>query len=276
MGQHTEWTDDQTEQLRQAIARGLSYRLIASTMGVEITVIGYRVKKYGLIPARNMHVSHRNHPWTSDEIATIERMVAEGATTYQIGKTIGRSARSVVGFCKQRGLKTKYRGWWEYQRDLLSKGMKQCTRCQQVFPLSVFERGVSRRTWCLECERKWGGEYISKNVATLLAERLRTAREKVGHRTTQVEVHITLDYLLDLWKKQGGKCYYTGLDMSTEYRAGHRAGSKRISIDRVDSSKGYIQGNVVLCCDTANMMKNTMSVTELKEWCRLVVAHAPE
>jgi hypothetical protein len=46
-----------------------------------------------------------------------------------------------------------------------------------------------------------------------------------------------------------------------------------VSLDRVDSGKGYIQGNVVLCCVYANRMKNDQSVDEFVRWCKLIVDH---
>ena len=38
-----------------------------------------------------------------------------------------------------------------------------------------------------------------------------------------------------------------------------------VSIDRLDNSKGYIDGNVVLCCAAVNIMKNDLELTEFKE-----------
>ena len=46
-------------------------------------------------------------------------------------------------------------------------------------------------------------------------------------------------------------CHYCGGDVSN-----------RIALDRVDSTKGYVPGNVVQCCPTCNMMKMRLSVDE--------------
>ena len=52
------------------------------------------------------------------------------------------------------------------------------------------------------------------------------------------------------------KCYYTGrkFDKNGEYVR---------SIDRVDNSRGYVDGNVVACTAKINMRKNDLSVAEI-------------
>ena len=53
------------------------------------------------------------------------------------------------------------------------------------------------------------------------------------------------------------------------------AGSGRIntniSIDRIDSSVGYVRGNVQFVCDIVNRMKSDLSQEELYEWCGLIL-----
>lgn len=41
---------------------------------------------------------------------------------------------------------------------------------------------------------------------------------------------------------------------------------KRNGIDRLDSSIGYVGGNVVSCCTNCNYAKHEMSINEFKEW----------
>jgi hypothetical protein len=39
-----------------------------------------------------------------------------------------------------------------------------------------------------------------------------------------------------------------------------------IKLDRIDSSKGYIEGNIVGCCKQCNVAKNNYSLREFLEW----------
>jgi hypothetical protein len=45
------------------------------------------------------------------------------------------------------------------------------------------------------------------------------------------------------------------------------------SLDRVDSSKGYIQGNIQWIHKRLNWMKGDMSELEFRQWCKRVVDH---
>lgn len=45
------------------------------------------------------------------------------------------------------------------------------------------------------------------------------------------------------------------------------------SIDRIDSSKGYTLDNVQLVCNIVNLMKNTLSIDELCDWCKSIVSY---
>lgn len=59
----------------------------------------------------------------------------------------------------------------------------------------------------------------------------------------QAGVHnISIDDLEYLWEKQNGRCYYSNIPMNYDKN------EWRISLERLDNNKGYINGNVVLCC----------------------------
>ena len=45
---------------------------------------------------------------------------------------------------------------------------------------------------------------------------------------------------------------------------------KRNGIDRLDSSIGYVNGNVVSCCTNCNYAKHEMSINEFKEWIKKI------
>lgn len=55
------------------------------------------------------------------------------------------------------------------------------------------------------------------------------------------------------------------------YCAGSGRVNTNISIDRIDSSIGYVRGNVQFVCDVANRMKQDLSQEELLVWCKKIL-----
>jgi len=64
---------------------------------------------------------------------------------------------------------------------------------------------------------------------------------------------LELGYIQALYEKQNGRCFYSGANMTFIPRSDFV-----ISLDRIDSSIGYIKGNVVLCCADINYMKGPL------------------
>lgn len=69
--------------------------------------------------------------------------------------------------------------------------------------------------------------------------------------------NLTLRYMADLYIEQLGKCPITGEVMSPYRGDWNQKNPYKISIDRIDSSKGYVKGNVILVTHWANNAKNT-------------------
>jgi hypothetical protein len=61
---------------------------------------------------------------------------------------------------------------------------------------------------------------------------------------------IDLDYVCDVYKSQNGKCALTGIEMAHQFND-----PKAASIDRIDSSKGHVKGNIQIICQCMNAAK---------------------
>lgn len=59
-------------------------------------------------------------------------------------------------------------------------------------------------------------------------------------------------------------CYYCNALPTNMYT--YDSDFRYNGIDRVDNTKGYIEGNVVSCCKTCNAAKGTMTTTEFLDW----------
>lgn len=70
------------------------------------------------------------------------------------------------------------------------------------------------------------------------------------------EAYLTKDELRDLWTRAGGRCQLTGVRFSSERKAGCVKRPWMPSVDRIDSSKGYVAGNCRLVCVAVNLALN--------------------
>lgn len=64
------------------------------------------------------------------------------------------------------------------------------------------------------------------------------------------EFSISIEDIFDLWRNQEGRCAYTKLPLLATANQ-----FNTVSLDRIDSSKGYIVGNIQLVCAAINKMK---------------------
>jgi hypothetical protein len=88
--------------------------------------------------------------------------------------------------------------------------------------------------------------------------------------------NITIEYLWDLFLKQNKKCAISGLEInllrnwSNYNNCKVRGISQTASIDRIDSSKDYVIGNIQWVHKTINYMKGSMSDEDFIKICSKV------
>ena len=128
------------------------------------------------------------------------------------------------------------------QTTLIRKVSKSCMKCA----------GKARR-----------GVYRFRLAAAF--SRTRKASSKRG-----IKLSIDHAYVLKLMKKQNWKCALTGLPLRVGYGKSGSPTSCTASLDRIDSSKGYVPGNVQWVYMPVNMMKWKLSQKEFVKICKLV------
>jgi hypothetical protein len=93
-------------------------------------------------------------------------------------------------------------------------------------------------------------------------------RVRESARTRDLELDIDKDYIRQLLIESNGVCSMSGVKLSTMHNDPNKA-----SIDRIDSSKGYIKGNVRVVATRSNLIKNKWSDAEILEWALTFVQH---
>ena len=94
---------------------------------------------------------------------------------------------------------------------------------------------------------------------------------KDGAVRRNIAFDLTMEYAWALFEKQGRKCALSGVPLG--FGPNRRNSLTTASLDRLDITKGYVEGNVQWVHKVINVMRNTLSVEDFIGWCQRVVAH---
>lgn len=120
--------------------------------------------------------------------------------------------------------------------------------------------GKTQSCGCLKRERRnWQG--VGEVSKTYWSSLKRGANGGKGRKP--ISFDITIEYIAELLIKQGYKCKLSKLPISTV--------EKTASLDRIDSSLGYVVGNVQWLHKDVNMMKRHYSQDYFLDLCFKIV-----
>jgi hypothetical protein len=130
----------------------------------------------------------------------------------------------------------------------------------------------TRSCRCRRCARDQkiaenGGHSLNYTGTTYFAGRL-LANWRSSAKRRKKEWKLTKEQLDEKFNSQHGICALSGLEMEP-----HTLSPYRPSIDRIDSTKGYVEGNFQFVCSRINVMKNKIDEPEFIRLCRLVSQH---
>lgn len=127
------------------------------------------------------------------------------------------------------------------------------------------------------CLKKGRPPNYSDNRERVLWNRLYSSTiRKRNKKKFYADTDITLDEFITISKKP---CFFCG--QRFQQSAKDNANGSVITetqiffngIDRLDSEKPYIKGNIVSCCKVCNFAKNTLTVIEFKNHIRKIYNH---
>ena len=168
-------------------------------------------------------------------------------------------------------------------------GLFRCIYCGQVKKEKHFKTnsgnrqfffddgGEQRVSVCYSCDYKANKDRYSrydkkvaqgKTIRHKILSNFQTWKMKCRKRGWKF--NLSSDFLVELWNKQGGKCFYTGEELTLDRlrRIGDSA-----SLDRIDSTRGYTKDNVVWTSRFVNTSKGQRNFDEFISFCRTVVSH---
>ncbi len=96
---------------------------------------------------------------------------------------------------------------------------------------------------------------------------------KNGATSRNLEFAITVEYAWELFLKQSRKCRLSGIDLIMPVFGRRKNRKNQASLDRIDSSKGYVEGNVQWVSFVLNVMKLNHTQTDFLMYCKMVTDH---
>lgn len=170
---------------------------------------------------------------------------------------------------------------YDIDTQVLDDGTILCYKCKQYKSPDKFDDNPSK--WfrigkdcnCKQCKKEQKRRKLFRNNSTndpykLLSRRFFGLQERAAKNGLLVD--IDREYLYDLWDKQNGKCAISGIQMTYISNCGRIP--TNVSVDRIDSNKGYIKGNVQLVCMAVNQMKNDLDMQTLLTFCESILRNA--
>ncbi len=168
-----------------------------------------------------------------------------------------------------------------------------CSVCGKVFIRYASEvkrnQQLGRRVYCsLKCTGKDNVgnlpptphdlEYLQPGKQTDEYSPFREYFKLIKRRTLQrnEELIITLEDIKQQWDEQNGTCPFTGWKLQiprTSRWEEFPITPRRASIDRIDSSIGYMPDNIQFVAVMANYCKNNFTDQDVIDFCRAVVAY---
>lgn len=172
-----------------------------------------------------------------------------------------------------------------------SEAFKVCKKCKQSFPKTteyfLFNKKGFPYSYCRKCKAEWLAQNRVPSTRQKLSEQelliRRVAREKkkaiedwhkILYATAKSnsarrnrDFDITEEFILELFEKQNGLCYWYGVPLipSIETRF-----PQKPSLDRLDCNLGYVKENVVLSCMAANIGRSNCDASTFKNFCNLL------
>lgn len=129
-------------------------------------------------------------------------------------------------------------------------------------------RGLQKSCGCLRIRKgsknpKWTGY---GEISGEFWSGIKCNAKSAYRRRKGIAFSITIRYAWNLYLQQNRKCALSGILITF-------GDFKTASLDRIDSKKGYVKGNVQWIHKDLNIMKQSYSQKYFVEWCNLVSAY---
>jgi hypothetical protein len=258
------WNIQSIEKLKYLNNSETPIKDIANQLGGTVFAVNTKLCELGIKSKRVRYFTHKDQQILKDEIS-------KNTPMNEISKKMRRNRAFLSKQVKKLGLFSKRRDQLNESLELRNQGKKRCFDCKNIYPdTSDYFSGKQRM--CKQCNairHKKFYHILKKDITVEQLLQMRLYQAKYRSNIKEIEFDVDREYLLNLYNKQDGKCFYSGLKMEIALKH-DKINNRTLSIDRIDSKKGYTKDNIVLCCDNINTMKMQMDKKEFMNLCKII------
>lgn len=141
----------------------------------------------------------------------------------------------------------------------------KCTKCNKISNVAAW--GLLNTINSCQCNKTLKRAYNYTGFEFLSGKYFNKVKTNALKRN--LEFNITIDYIWEIFCVQKEKCKLTNLPIKLMPNFNKKEG-QTASLDRIDSSKGYIPGNVQWVHKDVNLMKNKFNEDYFINICKLI------
>ena len=242
--------------------------------------IGYRVHNWAIISERQVGVVQSKQgafykckcDCGFEKDQTASRLVA--GTTSQCKSCAGKKQVRVIEDITGRSF-----GSWKVIEQIDNRKVKCECQCFNKTLATITRSNLfgGNCNMCRFCRRATNSKKQWTGFGEISGHRWAAIKQCASKRA--LDFNITIEYVWDLFQRQNGVCALSGMEIGfkqpfSKSRITGIVGDDTASLDRIDSSKGYIQGNVQWVHKDLQKMKWDFNEQYFLEVCRKVVKNA--
>lgn len=211
----------------------------------------------------NIRRPNEYNSFTKENEQQLISMYNDGKNDTEIANALGFSIKTIRLKGKKLGIIFYKTTWMEEElkiiKQMINEGKyfleivatlhrSRVSVARKIYEMGLFNENIKKQINDLRISYK----PIKFTLDYIIKDRLRAAKSRAEQRGFEFE--LTPEYIKELLNKQNNRCFYTGYEFINENN-----NPMALSIDRIDSSKGYSRNNVNLVCWLVNAMKTDIS-----------------
>lgn len=259
------WTQKLEEEILKLKKGGNSIEDISKLLKIEYHWVFDFLRKKEII------LNEKEDFWTEPRKERLKGLFERKMPIYDIAIKFKKEKQYIIDQLNEMGMLNLKRNIVEENIKLKESGSKKCFLCKEIKTINenfYIKNGGSPSSACKTCSlllsKKRNEEFHKGNLKLYLSKKASEAKRRA--KKYKWNFDIDSEFLLQVFSNQNGLCFYTKEEMKEV--PGYE---NSVSLDRIDSKKGYTKDNVVLCSYKVNLLKNDLPLDKLFNFCEKIL-----